>query len=167
MKTASRTCCQSHRPIPSPGGRLNPAAWGSPIILPSLGRQRPRVVCHSTRTWITLSQGLGPVQRGQPQGQGPIRGAPICPLLDPSSSSVICCYPHVSGNEKCFRVTFLFFSFLFCLFVISWAAPVAYGGSQARGLIGAVATGLCQGHSNVGSKPWLQPTSQLTATLDR
>ena len=28
---------------------------------------------------------------------------------------------------------FLFFSFLFCLFAISWATPAAYGGSQARG----------------------------------
>ena len=30
--------------------------------------------------------------------------------------------------------------FVFCLFAISWAAPVACGGSQARGLIGVVAT---------------------------
>ena len=29
-----------------------------------------------------------------------------------------------------------------CLFAISRAAPIAYGGSQARGLIGAVAAGL-------------------------
>ena len=28
--------------------------------------------------------------------------------------------------------------------------PVAYGGSQARGPIGAVATSLCQSHSNAG-----------------
>ena len=49
---------------------------------------------------------------------------------------------------------------------ISWAAPAAYGGSQARGRIGAVATGLRQSHSNVGSEPRLQPTPQLTATLD-
>ena len=40
--------------------------------------------------------------------------------------------------------------FFFCLFAISWAAPVAYGGSQARGLIGAAATGLHHHHSNVG-----------------
>ena len=32
------------------------------------------------------------------------------------------------------------------------AAPAAYGGSQARGLIGAVATGLLQSHSNAGSE---------------
>ena len=34
------------------------------------------------------------------------------------------------------------FCFCFCLFAISRAAPMAYGGSQARGQIGAVATGL-------------------------
>ena len=50
---------------------------------------------------------------------------------------------------------------------ISWAAPSAYGGSQARGRIGAVATGLRQSHSNAGSEPRLQPTPQLTATPDR
>ena len=55
----------------------------------------------------------------------------------------------------------------FCLFAFSWAAPTAYGGSQVRGLIGAVATGLRQSHSNVGSKPHLQSTPELTATLDR
>ena len=50
---------------------------------------------------------------------------------------------------------------------ISWAAPAAYGGSQARGRIGAVATGLRQSHSNAGSEPRLQPTPQLMATPDR
>ena len=39
----------------------------------------------------------------------------------------------------------------FCLFAISWAASAAYGGSQARGRIGAVAPGLRQSHSNAGS----------------
>ena len=33
--------------------------------------------------------------------------------------------------------------------------PVAYGGSQARGRIGAVAAGLRQSHSNAGSEPRL------------
>ena len=44
--------------------------------------------------------------------------------------------------------------------------PVACGGSQARGLIGAVTTGLRQSHSKVRSEPRLQPTPQLRATLD-
>ena len=34
------------------------------------------------------------------------------------------------------------FFFFFFFFAFSWAAPAAYGGSQARGPIGAVATGL-------------------------
>ena len=35
-----------------------------------------------------------------------------------------------------------------------------------RGRIGAIAAGLCQSHSGAGSEPRLQPTPQLTATLD-
>ena len=65
---------------------------------------------------------------------------------------------------------FYFYFFVFLSFVvvaISWAAPAAYGGSQARGRIEAVASGLRQSHSNVGSEPRLQPTPQLTATPDR
>ena len=65
---------------------------------------------------------------------------------------------------------FLFFCllsfFVVVVVAISWAAPAAYGGSQARGPIGAVATGLRQSHSNAGSEPRLQPTPQLTATPD-
>ena len=46
------------------------------------------------------------------------------------------------------------------------AAPAAYGGSQARGQIEAVAASLCQSHSNAGSEPHLRPTPQLTETPD-
>ena len=46
------------------------------------------------------------------------------------------------------------------------ASPMAYRSSQARGLIKATAAGLCQRHSNAGSKPRLPPTLQLLATLD-
>ena len=56
--------------------------------------------------------------------------------------------------------------FFFGLFVFSRATPMAYGGSQTRGLIRAVATGLRQSHSNASSKPHLRPTPQLMATLD-
>ena len=58
------------------------------------------------------------------------------------------------------------FFFFFCLFAMSWATPAAYGGSQPRSLIRAVAASLRQSHSNSGPKPRLQPTSQFTATLD-
>ena len=53
--------------------------------------------------------------------------------------------------------------FFVCIFR---AAPVAYGDSQARGQIGALAAGLHHSHSNVGSEPCLRPTLQLMAMLD-
>ena len=56
--------------------------------------------------------------------------------------------------------------FFFVFFAISWAATAAYGGSQARGLAGTVATSLRQSRSTAGSKPHLQPTPQLKATPD-
>ena len=43
---------------------------------------------------------------------------------------------------------------------------MAYGGSQARGLIGAVATGLRHGHSNARAKPRLRLIPQLRAMPD-
>ena len=49
-------------------------------------------------------------------------------------------------SKKGFSSFFFFFVFL----PFSRASPAAYGGSQARGLIGAVAAGLCQSHSNAG-----------------
>ena len=61
---------------------------------------------------------------------------------------------------------FYFFIFFFVFLLFLWAAPTAYGGSQARGQIGAVAIGLRQSHSNGGSEPRLQPTPQLMATPD-
>ena len=62
---------------------------------------------------------------------------------------------------------FCFVLFCFVVFLLFlWAAPTAYGGSEVRGRIGAVATGLRQRHSNAGSELRLQPISQLTATPD-
>ena len=46
------------------------------------------------------------------------------------------------------------------------ATGMAYGSSQARGQIRAVAAGLRHNHSNSGSKLCLPPTPQLTAMLD-
>ena len=63
-------------------------------------------------------------------------------------------------------IFFSFFFSFFCLFAILGPAPPAYGGSQGRGPIGAVATGLHQSHSYLGSEPRLWPTLQLTATPD-
>ena len=61
---------------------------------------------------------------------------------------------------------YLFIFYFFVFFAISWAAPKAYGGSQAKGQIRVVATGLRQSHSSAGSQPRLRPTPQLTATPD-
>ena len=57
----------------------------------------------------------------------------------------------------------VFYFLFFCLFR---AALAAYGGSQVRGPIGAVAAGLRHSHSNTGSGPRLQSSPQLTATPD-
>ena len=62
------------------------------------------------------------------------------------------------------QTSFFFFVFFFCYFF--GPLPAAYGDSQARGPIGAAATGLRQSHSNAGSEPCLQPTPQLTAMPD-
>ena len=67
-------------------------------------------------------------------------------------------YTYISVSHIWF---FVFWSI--CLFR---AAPTAYGGSQARGPVEAVATGVCHNHSHSGSEPRLQPTLQLMATPD-
>ena len=57
------------------------------------------------------------------------------------------------------------FFFFFCLCFLG-PHPMAYGGSQTRGQMGATATSLHHSHSNVGSKLHLRPTPQLKATMD-
>ena len=55
--------------------------------------------------------------------------------------------------------------FLFCVCVFR-VAPMACGGSQAGGPVGATAARLRHSHINTGSNPRLQPTPQLMATPD-
>ena len=62
------------------------------------------------------------------------------------------------GLMKSLHYLFYLFYLFICLFAFSRAAPESYGGSQAMGLIGAVAAGLHQSHSNAGSELHLQPT---------
>ena len=63
-----------------------------------------------------------------------------------------------SSQKPClsfyFFIIYLFIYFVFCPFT---ATPAAYGGSQARGLIGAIAAGLHHSHSNTRSELHLQP----------
>ena len=76
------------------------------------------------------------------------------------------CQELLNTAFKCIFTLFYLFIYLFSLFR---AAPVAYDGSQVRGLIGATAAGLHHSHSNATSAAYttaLQPTPQLTATLD-
>ena len=55
---------------------------------------------------------------------------------------------------KLFEVLFIY------LFLLFRAAPVAYGGFQARCPIRAIEAGLYHGHSRIRSEPCLQPTPQ-------
>ena len=74
----------------------------------------------------------------------------------------------MSQHEEMSRFSFPFPSLCVCVCVcvcLFSAAFAAYGGSQARSLIGAVATGLHHSHSNTGSKLCLRPTPQLRAML--
>ena len=70
------------------------------------------------------------------------------------------------AQGRALAVPLYIYLFIYFLFFVFLAAPSAYGSSQARGRIGAVTVGLRHSHSNARSKPSLQPTPQLTATLD-
>ena len=63
-------------------------------------------------------------------------------------------------NEYSYSILFFFFFGLFR------AASEVYGGSQARGRIGAGAPGLHHSHSNAKSELSLPPTPQLMAMVD-
>ena len=88
------------------------------------------------------------------------------PGIEPASSWILVGFITTEPQQELWGVFIYLFTFYFCLFGISSATLATYGVSQARALIGAVATSLYQSHSNVGSKPHLQPTPQLTATPD-
>ena len=85
----------------------------------------------------------------------------IISLISASFSHSHCHHP--SAGHYGLMPELLLFFFAFCLFR---AAPVAYGGSQARGLVRGTAANLHQSHSNLRSEPRLRPTLQLTATHD-
>ena len=70
--------------------------------------------------------------------------------------------PGVGDSGQAFQVC-LMFERVFCPFR---AAPAAYGGSQARGRIGAAAAGLRHSHSLARCELRVRPTPQRTATPD-
>ena len=69
---------------------------------------------------------------------------------------------HEGGRQTYFAHPFVYFIYLFIyLFILLFRATLmAYGGSQARGLIGATAASLPHSHGNARSEPRLQPTSR-------
>ena len=74
------------------------------------------------------------------------QGLKLCHSSDPShcSDNARSLTAMPPGNSS---ISVSFF-FSFCLFAFFRAAPMAYGGSQARGLMGAVGAGLRQTNSN-------------------
>ena len=85
---------------------------------------------------------------------------------DPSSFDTVVMYPLSLLILFCLlfvlclpKDLFLFFIFYYLfIYLLFRATPSAYGNSQARGWIGAVAVGLRYSHSNVLSEPCLWPT---------
>ena len=67
---------------------------------------------------------------------------------------------------KVFIFSFLSFFLFFCLFAFLGLLLLHMDVPWLGGLIGAVASSLRQNHSNTGSEMCLQPTPQLTATLN-
>ena len=57
---------------------------------------------------------------------------------------------------------YVFLCMYVCMYVFLGSHLAAYGGSQAKGLIGSVAAGLHHSHSNARSELHLRPTPQLT-----
>ena len=88
-------------------------------------------------------------------------------LLNPSHFRVKETAGYSQGPKRSLIIhTYIYIYFFFFVFCLLRAASRVYGGSQARGPNGAVATSLCHSHSNARSKLWLKCTPQLTATLD-
>ena len=70
-------------------------------------------------------------------------------------------------KNLCYQIVIHVIQLQNCIFFFLFrAAPAAYGGSQSRGPIRAVAAGLHHSHSIARSKPCLRPTPQLTAMPD-
>ena len=115
---------------------------------------------------ISLRGGLGPEDRSH---AGHIRtrlGNSILqkPSVSSLSSAKRFLFPKTTTvfAQGDYFISFIYFLAFFFLAVFR-AAPAAYGGSRARGLVGAVAAGLHHSHSNARSEPSLQTAPELKA----
>ena len=93
----------------------------------------------------------------------------ICLIVSSWCHLIILLYPLFSGSlvQKLDQAQVThFFGKEVLLFLLFRAIPVAFGGSQARGGIGATVAGLWHSHSNTGSELHLQPTPQLVVMPD-
>ena len=72
---------------------------------------------------------------------------------------------YATGKAKYIYILKIY-TYIYIYILLFKAAPAAYGGSQARGPIGAVATRLCHSHSHGRSESHLRLTPQLTAAPD-
>ena len=83
----------------------------------------------------------------------------LCQTFFPDLASFI---PFMNVTFPLPRITIFcsmkFFLFFFSLCLLFMAAPVAFGSSQARGQIRAIAACLCQSHGNARSEPHLRMT---------
>ena len=112
-------------------------------------------------SWFTVFCQFSTLQQGDPvthTGSNPVSLSRS--LISPAST----CETVVVTLFACKRGKFFDSrQFLFLLFPSS---PAAYGGSQARGGIRAVAAGLYHSHSRTRSETCLRPTLHLEATSD-
>ena len=145
-----------------------------------------KIVRHISRAWA-LSNKFHPICNSSPKGRWPFiflikilsfasheaRNQVFCCLIGDVNASHSNDFSethslnfnkwHLSGRISVTEQIFFFFLFVF---LFSRAAPAAYGGSRARGLIGAAATNLHQSYSNARFELHLWPTPQLMATPD-
>ena len=149
------------------------------VIGPAM-RRILRIIIRLSQHQITLGQCLAdgdmlffPLQALQPAGSKRAENARECEPHFLLRSSVLisdsrcllelCTYFSPLGFLMLSLYLFIFYFFIFCPFRVT---PVAYGGSQTRDRIGAVAAGPHHSHSNARSELRLRPTPQLTATPD-
>ena len=90
------------------------------------------------------------------------------PFLDPVIYTFRKQEMKVAMRRVCWRLISyrMSLSFFFFFFLLFRAIPMAYGGSQPRGLFWVTAASLHHSHSNTRSELRLWPTPQLKAMLD-